>query len=176
MWRYFTAHNTRRYLEVLPDLLNSYNNSYHKSIKMTPNEVTSENTLQVFHNLYDTITPCPKIKMKFKKGDLVRISKLRGVFDKKYEQSFTDEVFTVTRSIPRIPPVYNLEDYDGEPIEGSFYEEELQKVKMTGDRLFQVEKILKRRIVKGEKQVFVRWKNWPEKFNSWVKASEVKGI
>ena len=176
MWRYFTAQNTRRYLEVLPDLLNSYNNSYHKSIKMTPQEVTSENAVQVFRNLYGTISSRPKINMKFKKGDLVRISKLRGVFDKKYEQSFTDELFTVTRTIPRTPPVYKLEDYDGEPIEGSFYEAELQKVKMTRDRMFQVEKILKRRVVKGEKQVFVRWKNWPEKFNSWVKASEVVGI
>ena len=176
MWRYFTAHHTRRYLEILPDLLNSYNNSYHKSIKMTPMEVTSENAVQVFHNLYGTSSSRRKIKMNFKKGDLVRISKLRGVFDKKYEQSFTDEVFTVTRCIPRTPPVYKLQDYDGEPIEGSFYEAELQKVKMTGDRMFHVEKILKRHVVKGEKQVFVKWKNWPEKFNSWVKASEVVGI
>ncbi|KAI3358978.1 hypothetical protein L3Q82_015360 [Scortum barcoo] len=52
--------------------------------------------------------PC----MKFKKDDPVRISKLRGVFDKKYEQSFTDEVFKVTESIPRTPPVYKLQDYD----------------------------------------------------------------
>ena len=176
MWRYFTAHNTRRYLEVLPDLINSYNRSYHRSIKMTPMEVTSENADQVFCNLYGTISSRPKIKMKFKKGDLMRISKLRGVFDKKYEQSFTDEVFTVMHSIPRAPPVYKLQDYDGEPIEGSFYEAELQKVKMTDDRMFHVERILKRRIVKGEKQVFVKWKSWPEKFNSWVKASEVVGI
>ena len=49
----------------------------------------------------------------------MRISKLRGVFDKKYEQSFTDEVFTVTRRIQCAPPVYKLQDYDGEPIEGS---------------------------------------------------------
>ena len=95
----------------------------------------------MFYNLYGTISSRPKIKMKFKKGDLVRISKLRGVFDKKYEQSFTDEVFTVTRSIPRAPPVYTLQDYDSEPIKGSFYEAELQKVKMTGDRMFHVEEI-----------------------------------
>ena len=128
MWRYFTAHNTRHYLEVQPDLINSYNRSYHRSIKMTPMEVTSENADQVFCNLYLYLY-------------LVRISKLRGVFDKKYEQSFTDEVFTVTRSIPRAPPVYTLQDYDSEPIKGSFYEAELQKVKMTGDRMFHVEKI-----------------------------------
>ncbi|KAI3374519.1 hypothetical protein L3Q82_021010 [Scortum barcoo] len=71
------------------------------------------------------------------------ISKLRGVFDKKYEQSFTDEVFKVTESIPRTPPVYKLQDYDGEPIKGSFYEAELQKVKIDRDKMYAVEKILK---------------------------------
>lgn len=176
MWRYFTAHNTRRYLEVLPDLLEGYNRSYHSGIKMTPAEVCPENADQVFRNLYGTTPARPKINVKFKRGDLVRISKVRGVFDKKYEQSFTDETFTVTRALRRSPPVYKLEDYDGEPIEGSFYEAELQKVKMTEDKAFHVEKILKRRAVRGEKQVFVKWKNWPEKFNSWVKASEVVGV
>lgn len=85
MWRYFTTNNPTRYLEVLPDLVNSYNHSYHKSIKMSHMEVTSENVVQVFRNLYGTVSSHHKIKMKFKKGDLVRISKLRGVFDKKYE-------------------------------------------------------------------------------------------
>ena len=178
MYKYFTAHNTRRYLDVLPDLVQSYNNSYHTSIKMTPMEVTAENTDQVFHNLYGTFASRhrSKIKMAFKKGDLVRLSKVRGVFDKKYEQSFTDEVFTVTERIPRTPPVYKLVDYDGEPVEGSFYEAEMQKVKMAANKMFQVEKILKRRTVKGEKQAFVQWKNWPTKFNSWVKLADVVGI
>lgn len=125
-------------------------------------EVTSENPDQVFHNLYGTFSSRhrDKIKMKFKKGDLVPLSKVRGVFDKKYELSFTDEVFTVTDHIPRTPPLYKLENHDGEPIEGSFYEAELQKVKMAANK----------------KQVFVRWKNWPEKFNSWVTFSDVVGI
>lgn len=75
MWRFFTATNTRRYLDVLQKLLESYNNSYHKSIKMTPMQVTSENTSQVFENLYGTFPIRRKndLKMKFNVGDLVRI-------------------------------------------------------------------------------------------------------
>lgn len=176
MWRYFTAKNTRRYIDVLNDLVKSYNHSYHSSIKMAPMEVNSENTSRVFQNLYGTFPFGPRPKIKFKAGDLVRISKLRGIFDKKYEQSFTDEMFEVSEVIPRLPPVYKLKDYDGEPIEGSFYEAELQKVKATPDRPYHVEKILKRRTHRGEKQVLVRWKNWPEKFNSWVKASHVTEV
>ncbi len=36
MWRYLTHANTRRYLDVLPQLVTSYNNTYHRSIKMAP--------------------------------------------------------------------------------------------------------------------------------------------
>lgn len=89
---------------------------------MTPAEVCPKNADQVFYNLYGTIPARQKIKMQFKRGDLLRISKLRGVFDKKYKQSFTDETFTVARALQHSPPVYK-------PIEGSFYEAELQKVK-----------------------------------------------
>jgi hypothetical protein len=32
MYRYFTHTNTRRYVDVLLDLLNSYNRTYHRSI------------------------------------------------------------------------------------------------------------------------------------------------
>ncbi len=85
-------------------------------------QVTSENVFQVFQNLYGTfpLRARGKFKMNFKEGDLVRISKLRGVFDKKYEQSFTDEVFMVSDCIPHFPPVYKLKDYDGEPMRGRF--------------------------------------------------------
>lgn len=63
---------------------------------------------------------------------------------RKYTQSFTDEVFTVTEWIPRIHPIYKLVDYDGEAVEGNFYEAELQKVKIAKDKAFQVEEVLGR--------------------------------
>lgn len=178
MWRYFTANNTRRYVDVLQDLVKSYNHSYHTSIKTTPMEVNSENAFQIFQNLYGTSSSKRRknSKPKLKPGDLVRLSKLRGVFDKKYEQSFTDEVFTVTDTILRSPPVYKLKDLDNEPIQGSFYEEELQKVKLCKDKMYQVEKILNRRTVRGVKQVFVQWKNWPQKFNSWIRLADLQNV
>ncbi|KAF0021869.1 hypothetical protein F2P81_025878 [Scophthalmus maximus] len=180
MWRYFMAKNTRRYLDVLQDLVHGYNHSYHKSIKMAPMQVecTVENTLQVFQNLYGAVPVrySEKLKMNFKPGDVVRISKVRGVFDKKYEQSFTEELFTVHECVPRVPPVYRLKDYDGEPIEGAFYEAELQKVNVAPDKIYAVERVLDERVVRGEKQKLVKWRNWPEKFNSWVTADNLMNV
>ena len=73
---------------------------------------------------------------------MVHIYKLRGVFDKTYEQGYSDEVFTVSECLPRIPPVYKLKDYDGELIEGALYEKELQKVQLGKDKVFHMEEIL----------------------------------
>jgi hypothetical protein len=69
-------------------------------------------------------------------GDLVHISKFRGVFGKKYEQAYRDEVFTITECLTTHTPVYKLTDYHGEFIEGSFYEKELKKVQLGKDKVF----------------------------------------
>ena len=43
MYRYFTAKNTRRFVDVLPDLIHTYNHTYHRSIDMAPVEVDDTN-------------------------------------------------------------------------------------------------------------------------------------
>lgn len=48
--------------------------------------------------------------------------------------------------------MYKMYDYDGKGIEGSFYVEELQKVKLTWDTKFQVESVLKEKFVLGKKK------------------------
>ena len=40
MYTYFTANDTKQWVDVFPDLVYNYNNSYHRSIKMTPAEAT----------------------------------------------------------------------------------------------------------------------------------------
>ena len=39
MWRYFTAKKTMRHIDILPDLVYSYNHTVHRSIKMRPTDV-----------------------------------------------------------------------------------------------------------------------------------------
>ena len=52
MWKYFTFKGTHRYVDVLDDLLFSYNNSFHRTIKMTPSEVNKENEGMILKQNY----------------------------------------------------------------------------------------------------------------------------
>ncbi len=59
---------------------------------------------------------------RYKIADVVRVSKVRNVFSNGYEQNYTEEFFTIAACIPHTPPVYRLQDYDGDVIDGCFYE------------------------------------------------------
>ena len=175
MWRYFTAKKTMRYIDVLQDLVDSYNKSKHQSIQKKPINVTQKNEREVWHTLYGEREKKGPVKYKFEIGDQVRISKMKRTFEKGYLPNFSKEIFTVSQQIPRDPPVYKLKDYDQEELSGTFYNEELQKV-IKEDNVYEVEKILKSRGKGKNREVFVKWLGYPAKFNSCIPASEVKDI
>ena len=70
--KYFSANNTRKYVDVLDLLVDQYNNTIQSSIKMTPAEaIRKENEHKVFRNLYPdlggkTLTPNMKLVIKLK--------------------------------------------------------------------------------------------------------------
>lgn len=71
MWKYFTANNTRKWIDVLNQLVYNYNHSYHHSIKMTSVEPSQEdNESKVYKYLY---RPKDLPKSKFRVDDRVRI-------------------------------------------------------------------------------------------------------
>jgi len=85
MFKYFYANNTRTYIDVLDEMVNSYNNTKHSSIKMTPVEASlKENETTVFRNLYPLEMQTERPKPKFSLGDKVRITKMKTVFEKGY--------------------------------------------------------------------------------------------
>ena len=106
MWKYFTAKNTVHYLDVFPELVSSYNATYHRSIKMAPNQVSLLNIGLVRRNLYGNVKS--KVKFKFRVGDCVRISKSRRTFKKGYLPNWTKEIFTTCKRITKERPVYNV--------------------------------------------------------------------
>jgi transposase InsO family protein len=166
MWRYFTHANTRRYLDVLPQLVESYNNTYHRSIKMAPSEVNAQNESIVRARLFHS-SKVPRVKWRYSVGQTVRIKQSKRTFKKGYEAAWTEEIFTIHALYPSIPPTYILKDLSGEVIKGKFYELEIQPVVKTDDT-FIVERVLKTRKRQGKTEYLVKWRNYPDKFNSWV--------
>ncbi len=73
-------------------------------------------------------------------------------------------------------PLYRIEDYNGEELKGTFYQQELQRITVETDKLWKVEKILKSRKSRGKKEHLVRWMHWPKKFDSWVEAKDIKSL
>jgi hypothetical protein len=181
MWKYLTHVNKYRYIDVLPDLVHSYNNTYHSSIKMKPSDVSHANVKKVWRNLYgkyfkeELLSPgVEKQKFKFAAGDHVRLSGARVTFRKGYEQGWTEEVFVVSNCYRRVPPVYTVKDLNGEEIKGVFYEYELQRVKKP--ELFKIERVLQKRGKGKREQHLVKFVGYPASFNKWLPAREVVSI
>lgn len=125
--RYMTHKNTKRFVDVLPQIVSDYNATWHSSIKMCPRDVVKSNQVQVFLNLYGK-HKINKSKAPLIVGDVVLISKYKNPFDKGYAQSWKPEQFCVTAVKQTTPYTYALQDMNKQPIFGSFYIEELQKV------------------------------------------------
>ena len=61
-------------------------------------------------------------------------------------------------------------------MEGTFNNQEIQKIKVKSNPKYTIEKILKRKTVRGKKMVFVKWLYYPKKFNSWIEANEIQDL
>ena len=98
-----------------------------------------------------------------------------GPIDREYSQKWTGELFKIdTRFRREGVPVYTILDWDGERVDGTFYEPELQPVTIDPTTEYRVEKILKRRVRNKRKEVLVRWLHWPKKYDSWIPEADVK--
>jgi len=143
MYRYFTFKNTWRYTDILQDLVDSYNATRHRSIGMSPDEVTVANEAMVRSRLYPIKSVAKK--PRYATGDTVRIAVGRRPFAKGYTAKWSSELFVISSRLPTVHVTYVLNDSLGEPIKGKFYEQELQKVERSGNEHFIVHNILKTR-------------------------------
>jgi transposase InsO family protein len=171
IWVYFTSNNTRRYVDVLGDIVDAYNTTIHRSIHMRPADVDNVKAAQkAWYFLFYHATsrnPISNRKQTIINNQWVRISKWKSEFEKGYMPNWSREHFTVTRNIQHPQPVYNIRDTSGEPIEGTFYASELQPV--SRNRL-EVENVLQQRGRRGstKHQALVKWRGWSDKFNRWI--------
>ena len=159
IFKYMTAISKNVYFDVLKDIINKYNKTVHKTIKMKPIDVTDDSFVEYNEDLNER-------NPKFKVGDHVRISKYKNIFAKGYAPNWSEEVFVINKIKNTVPWTYAINDLSGEEITGSFYKKELQK---TNQKEFRIEKVLKR---KGDK-LYVKWKGYNNSFNSWINKKDL---
>ena len=105
---------------MLDDIVNKYNNTVHRTIKIKP--------IDVKHNTYvDSMKEVNDKDPKFKVRDHGRISKYKNIFAKGYTPNWSEEVFVVNKIKNTVPWTYVIHDLNDEEITGTFYEKELQK-------------------------------------------------
>ncbi|XP_006824452.1 uncharacterized protein LOC100373596 [Saccoglossus kowalevskii] len=151
-------------------MVHSYNNTHHKSIYTKPSLVTNAKQKKVRNLLSGDLSTEKKGKKNtsYKLGDRVRTSRTKHVFKKGYLPNWTEKVFTVVGRLNTHPLVYNISDYNGEMLEGTFYKDDLQKIVKDDDATYIVEKVLCNRKRKGRVEYFVKWREYDDSFNSWI--------
>ena len=160
IYKYMTSVSKNMCIDKLVDIVNEYNNTYHRTIKMIPVDV-KDNTYIDLMELPRSIEFDSNDKdPKFKVGDHVRIFKYKNIFAKGYTPNWSEEVFVIKKVKNTVPWTYVINDLNGEEIIGTFYEKELQK---TNQQEFTIEKVIK----KGYK-LCVKWKGYDISFNSWI--------
>lgn len=126
MYRLFTRKGNNRWIDHLQDLVNGYNKTYHSKIGMKPIDVTPADELKIIaHMNCKKPIRLPKRKA-LKPGQYVLISKSSRLFQKGYLPQWSDEVFKIHKVVNTRPHTYEIQDMEGNIIEGRFFEEELQ--------------------------------------------------
>ena len=130
IYKHMTGISKNVYFDVLDYIVDKYNNTYHKTIKMTPIDVKSD-----FFAEYNEQSN--EKDHKFKVGNHVRISKYKNIFAKGYAPNWSEEIFIVKKLKNTVPWTYVISYLNKEEIVGVFSEKELQK---TNQKEFRIEK------------------------------------
>ena len=147
-----TSISKNMYNDELDNIVNKYNNTYHRRIKMKPADVKSS----TYSNFYKENN---KERPKLKVYDNLRISKYKNNFAEGYVSNWSEVAFLIKNVKNTVPWTYVISDLKDEENVETFYEKELHKTKQKG---FRIEKVIKR---KGNK-LYVKWKGYDNSFNS----------
>lgn len=163
IYKYLTDRESVRYIDVLEDLVKSYNKRGHRGIEyFSPLEADKRQNEELIRGI--NMARWAKVgrkKPRFEPGDLVRIktdSSRVSSARRKYAEQYKGEYFRIMRTNRRLPvPVYYLKSLDsGQMIDGVFYAEELSRVR---GNIFKIERMLNQyRGRRPNRQVLVQFK------------------
>ena len=106
IFKHMTAISKNVYFDVLDDIVDKYNNTVCRTIKMTPIDFTDDSYAEYNENFN-------KKDPKFKVCDHVSISKYKNIFAKGFAPNWSEEVFVVSKIKNTVPWAYVLNDLSG---------------------------------------------------------------
>jgi len=168
LYRRFSLQGNYVWHNIIQPVVDEYNATKHSKTKLAPKDVTKDDERHLLETVYNYPTKIVK-KCKFKVGDYVRLSKYRGPFVKGYLARWGTEQFRIVERNKQYPEKYKVEDKKGERILGSFYKEELQRIKHPN--CFIVEKVLRRD--KRKKKVLVKYLGLDASHNEWISPRDI---
>lgn len=158
LYKRMALRGSKRWIDDLQNLINEINRKKIARLGFAPNDVNEENEGEIYRKFYSS--PRPYRAPKFAIGDVVRKSEPLVQFKRSFYPGWSPQIYKIVNINVKYPNVYKLVDYYGKPVLGSFYNEELQRVKHPN--YFLIEKVIRRR---GNSQL-VKWLGYDE--TGWV--------
>ena len=172
--KYQKYSGSKKCIDKLPLILQTYNNRRHRIIAMSPTQAEQlSNKKEVIKSLKKYYQTIKQKKPKFQIGDKVRVQTQKGAFGRGYDDIFTHQIFNISNINRTVPiPMYSLTTFDGEEnIIARFYADELQAV--TGFP-FEITNIIKRiQTSQGIIRFFVKLKVDNKYLFAWIKSSDL---
>lgn len=177
IFRLMTSKNTKRWITELPEIVISYNNSIHRSIKTTPKKAISIKSDILFEASYGRklmdIRADANKELLF--GDKVRIGKHLGAFNRGYLPNWSKEKFFITGyNRGDTKNLFKVRNKQGSENLQRYYKEEVQKVKLIPVKTYKIESIKDTKYKNGSKWFEVKWVGFPSKYNKWIPESELE--
>ena len=178
--KYMYSQQTYKWYDILPKIIDAYNHSFHSSIKMKPADVNEKNESSLWKQQYLPLHTRHKSKRpklyKFAVGDTVRVAFNKTKFSREYDQKWSDQLYIISKRYRRDGiPVYKLMNFDGrDEVDGTFYTEEIQKVRITPETMYKIERVIKKTTQDGKTMALVKWLGWESKYNSYIPVGDLK--
>ncbi|KAL3122640.1 hypothetical protein niasHT_003142 [Heterodera trifolii] len=154
LYRYFAESETLNWVDVVQQIVDGINSTPSRVHGMRPIDVNFENAQKVWKRIYES--PQKRQKPRFHKDEFVRMSREKGQF----------------REGAVRPIRYKLHDDRGEKFRGTFYEQELARVRKDADTSYRIEKVYKkRRKPDGSTEMLVKFIGYPER--EWIDESQI---
>ena len=118
--KYFIRYKTKRWIDILQNIVDDYNKTPHSAHGFAPQDVGSENRDTVYKKLYPSLNLRTVCKLSV--GDKVRKILEKDIFEKGYQASWSEEIYIISK-VKQFDGVcwYYLNDLEGHKQKGKFY-------------------------------------------------------